>query len=224
MRGTKSDPEREALAEVRAVYADLAHRPAERSCVRSTGCCQFRLTGRTPQLTRGEALLAARAFRATGRKALTSRHLALALNRLGFRAVVRDTRLVRWGARAAEHADSARREAFEVAVVAKWAKLVEDYGIRLVLSLDLHWLVSKHLFVGDPNVRAVHSFWMNDVPASLPGAPTFSLDARELIGAAKVMHHCGNDGQEAALRRLGVEQVRRYGPGSPADDLEAALA
>ncbi len=67
------NPESEALTEVRAVYADLAARPAERSCVRSTGCCQFRVTGRTPQLTRGEARLAARAFRATGRKALPVR-------------------------------------------------------------------------------------------------------------------------------------------------------
>jgi Fe-S-cluster containining protein len=67
------DPERLALAEVREVYTQLARRPAERSCTRSTGCCQFHLTGRTPQLTRGEALLAARAVRATGRKALPDR-------------------------------------------------------------------------------------------------------------------------------------------------------
>jgi Fe-S-cluster containining protein len=73
MRRDQPNKESEALAEVRAVYADLARRPAERSCVRSTGCCQFRMTGRTPQVTRGEAVLAARAFRATGRKALPVR-------------------------------------------------------------------------------------------------------------------------------------------------------
>ncbi len=69
----KPDPERAALAEVRDVYEQLAQRPAERACTRSTGCCQFHITGRTPQLTRGEALLAARAVRATGRKALPDR-------------------------------------------------------------------------------------------------------------------------------------------------------
>lgn len=38
-----------------------------------TECCQFKLTGKTPYLTRGEALVAARALRATGRKTLPDR-------------------------------------------------------------------------------------------------------------------------------------------------------
>ena len=59
-----------ALAEVRAVYAELAKRPLERSCQASTGCCQFQLTGLTPHLTKGDALVAAKGFRATGRKEL----------------------------------------------------------------------------------------------------------------------------------------------------------
>lgn len=59
-----------ALAEVRQVYADLAARPVDRNCVRVKECCHFKLTGRTPYLTKGEALLAANALRATGRKAL----------------------------------------------------------------------------------------------------------------------------------------------------------
>src|SRR5881227_2479192 len=59
-----------ALAEVRQVYADLAQRPIQRNCVRRTECCHFKLTGRTPYLTKGEALLAAKALRGTGRKSL----------------------------------------------------------------------------------------------------------------------------------------------------------
>ena len=59
-----------ALNEVRAVYAELAKRTIERDCQGRAECCQFQLTGLTPQLTKGEALLAAKAFRATGRKAL----------------------------------------------------------------------------------------------------------------------------------------------------------
>jgi uncharacterized protein len=58
------------LAEVRAVYQELAKRPAQRNCIARTECCQFRLTGLTPHLTKGEALLAAKAFRATGRREL----------------------------------------------------------------------------------------------------------------------------------------------------------
>ena len=58
------------LAEVRAVYAEVDARPAERNCTRLTECCQFKLTGSTPMLTRGEALVAAKALRAAGRKKL----------------------------------------------------------------------------------------------------------------------------------------------------------
>jgi Fe-S-cluster containining protein len=59
-----------ALAEVRQVYVDLAQKPIQRNCVRKTECCHFKLTGRTPYLTKGEAVVAAMAFRATGRKSL----------------------------------------------------------------------------------------------------------------------------------------------------------
>ena len=58
------------LDEVRAVYQDLARRPVPRHCLARTECCQFNLTGLTPHLTKGEALLAAKAFRATGRREL----------------------------------------------------------------------------------------------------------------------------------------------------------
>ena len=51
---------------------DLAGRPVERDCIRRTECCQFKLTGRTPFLTKGEALTAARAWRATGNRRLPS--------------------------------------------------------------------------------------------------------------------------------------------------------
>lgn len=59
-----------ALTEVLSVYAELGRRPVQRNCLSRTECCQFRLTGKIPQLTRGEALRAAQAFRATGRKTL----------------------------------------------------------------------------------------------------------------------------------------------------------
>jgi Fe-S-cluster containining protein len=61
---------RAALEKVRAIYREVDARPIERNCTRLTECCQFRLTGRTPMLTRGEALVAAHAVRAAGRKTL----------------------------------------------------------------------------------------------------------------------------------------------------------
>ena len=71
---SRPDPAIEpALSEVRAVYAEVAARPVERACERRTECCQFHITGRVPQLTRGEALVAARALRASGRKQLPAR-------------------------------------------------------------------------------------------------------------------------------------------------------
>ncbi|HEV2692671.1 MAG TPA: YkgJ family cysteine cluster protein [Verrucomicrobiae bacterium] len=59
-----------AIAEVRAVYQELARRPVQRNCIARTECCRFQITSQTPHLTKGEALLAAKAFRATGRKEL----------------------------------------------------------------------------------------------------------------------------------------------------------
>jgi Fe-S-cluster containining protein len=69
-RQLESERHYTAVAEVRAVYDELAKRPIERQCVRLTECCQFKLTGATPYLTAGEALLAAKALRASGRTRL----------------------------------------------------------------------------------------------------------------------------------------------------------
>ena len=63
-------PPEEVMNGVREVYAELTSRPVQRACVSSAQCCQFRLTGRTPYLTRGEALVLAKAVRASGRKEL----------------------------------------------------------------------------------------------------------------------------------------------------------
>jgi len=70
MKG-RSHPQ--TLAAVRAIYDELAARPIERACERRTDCCHFRLTGRTPFLTKGEAAVAAAALRATGRTKLPLR-------------------------------------------------------------------------------------------------------------------------------------------------------
>lgn len=58
----------EAIREVRAIYQEWAQRPIDRNCTGLADCCRFRLVGHTPYLTRGEALVAAKAWRAAGRK------------------------------------------------------------------------------------------------------------------------------------------------------------
>ena len=56
----------DAMDAVKAVYGELANRPVERDCVRRTECCQFKLTGKTPYLTAGEALVTAAALKQSG--------------------------------------------------------------------------------------------------------------------------------------------------------------
>ncbi|MGI8956840.1 MAG: YkgJ family cysteine cluster protein [Chthoniobacterales bacterium] len=71
-QSASTDATPSAIAEVRRVYAELATRPVDRQCIRRTECCQFKLTGLTPYLTKGEAIVAARAWRASGRTKLPS--------------------------------------------------------------------------------------------------------------------------------------------------------
>jgi len=58
----------EAARDVRAIYAEWQSRPIHRHCTGIADCCRFRLVGHTPYLTKGEALVAAKAWRAAGRK------------------------------------------------------------------------------------------------------------------------------------------------------------
>lgn len=63
----RSDPN-EVAFQVRDIYAEWQKRPIERNCTGIADCCRFQQTGRTPYLTRGEALVAANAWKAAGRK------------------------------------------------------------------------------------------------------------------------------------------------------------
>jgi Fe-S-cluster containining protein len=67
-RGLTPTERQSLLLQVRDIYARLAQRPIERRCTGISDCCRFRLTGRTPFLTRGEALLAYQGSRAVGKK------------------------------------------------------------------------------------------------------------------------------------------------------------
>jgi Fe-S-cluster containining protein len=66
--------ERDALAALREIYRELAERPLLRTCALRTDCCRFKLTGRTPYVTKPEALLAAKAVRASGRRTPAKRN------------------------------------------------------------------------------------------------------------------------------------------------------
>ena len=155
--------------------------------------------------------------------AKTSRHLCLALARLGYGAIGRDTRLIRWAAAEVEKESPMRREAYETAVVAKWNKFIFDYGIDTIVSLDLHWLFSSQLFVSDDQVKRIHSFWFDDLRSHLQAAPMFSLAPRaplEMMNEAS--HHCYGQGQAEELRLLGVRRILPSALAAPAEYLHAA--
>jgi len=65
----KRDLAEEAVSQV---YTELARRPVERDCIGRADCCRFRLTGQVPYVTRGEAMVAAKAWKATGRTRVAS--------------------------------------------------------------------------------------------------------------------------------------------------------
>ena len=65
-----AERERDAETAVWQIYRELDERRITRSCTLRTECCRFRLTGKVPLLTRGEALVAMRTLRAAGRKSV----------------------------------------------------------------------------------------------------------------------------------------------------------
>ncbi len=69
-RGLTYEERNQLLQQVRDIYVRLAKRPIDRNCTGLSDCCRFRLTGQTPFLTRGEALVARQAARAGGKKKL----------------------------------------------------------------------------------------------------------------------------------------------------------
>ena len=68
----RGEVDREVFGEVEAVYVELEVRlrTVVRDCRVVTRCCRFQLTGEVPVLTLGEALVAARGVRASGRREL----------------------------------------------------------------------------------------------------------------------------------------------------------
>ena len=54
-----SDPIRSAISHIRSIYAELENLREVRNCTARTTCCRFGITGKTPMLTAGEALVAA---------------------------------------------------------------------------------------------------------------------------------------------------------------------
>jgi Fe-S-cluster containining protein len=68
----KPSPHQPLLQELRAIYDEIERRPLPRQCEMRTTCCHFRVTGKTPLVTKIEAIMAAKGVRASGRKKLVT--------------------------------------------------------------------------------------------------------------------------------------------------------
>ena len=134
--------------------------------------------------------------------AKTSRHLCVALERLGLRAVSRDTRLIRWAVADVERECPSRREPYEGSVVAKWSKFIIDYGIDTVISLDLHWLFSSRLFLDDDQVKQIHSF------GSMIFAPIFK--PRPCSRSRRIRPLNSSIGPKSATTATGAARLRNF--------------
>lgn len=68
LRENSAPDQAAAIGEVLEIYAEWETRPMVRACTGIADCCRFRLVGHTPYLSKGEALVAARAWKAAGRR------------------------------------------------------------------------------------------------------------------------------------------------------------
>lgn len=67
MNPTSPENLRQAAEKVFSVYSDLEKLGISRDCILRNRCCRFRLTGKKPMLTLGEAIVLARGLREAGR-------------------------------------------------------------------------------------------------------------------------------------------------------------
>jgi hypothetical protein len=156
--------------------------------------------------------------------AKTSRHLCRALERIGRTGICRDTRICRWAAVEAGKYSAERRNGYEDLLFAKWHRIMFDYGVETVISLDLHWLFSARIFLPTISVTQIHSFWFDDLRTYLQSAPSFPLGERpmiELLNDDKVRHHAYGRGQMEELRLLGIKRLAPSALAAPAEYLDA---
>jgi hypothetical protein len=94
--------------------------------------------------------------------AKTSDYLAAALERRGIPAYVRDNAESRLLTFLYSEEMAARTPQAQQAIGDGFRDLVASAGIDTVLSLDLNWYVTPHLFVNDTAIRSIHSLWFDD--------------------------------------------------------------
>jgi hypothetical protein len=145
--------------------------------------------------------------------AKTSDYLAAALERRGIPAYVRDNAESRLLTFLYSEEMAARTPQAQQAIGDGFRDLVASAGIDTVLSLDLNWYVTPHLFVNDTAIRSIHSLWFDDFRSwcTSPMNPCFPVDGdvfQQQIKHPKVMHHFYGDSQALEARLLGFTRQR----------------
>ena len=123
-----------------------------------------------------------------------------------------------------EDDDAAFLSGTGAAIRARIDQRIAAEGIGTVLGLDLNWFVDPSLFLDNPRIARVLSFWFDDVKAwcqasyntCFPGA---SERLPEALRHPKVLHCCYGRGQMEEMRFLGFERTRLSFLAAPADYL-----
>ena len=145
--------------------------------------------------------------------AKTSDFLAEALERRHIPAYVRDSAEARLLSFVYSAEMAAQAPLAQEAVVESLRELIEYAAIDTVLSLDLNWYVTPGLFVDDPAIKSIHSFWFDDFRSwcTSPMNPCFPVEGdifQQHVKHPKVMHHFYGQSQALEAQLLGVTSQR----------------
>ncbi len=144
--------------------------------------------------------------------AKTSDYLAAALERRGVPTYVRDNAESRLLTFLFSEEMQSKTPLAQEAICESFRELVEYADIDTVLSLDLNWYVTPGLFINDPAIRSIHSFWFDDFRSwcTSPFNPCFEVGEvfQQHVKHPKVTHHFYGDSQAQEARMLGVTRQR----------------
>jgi hypothetical protein len=159
--------------------------------------------------------------------AKTTDYLADALERHGIPAYVRDNADARMLTYLFSQEMAPKAPRAQQAICEAMRELIQHAGIDTVLSLDLNWYVTPGLFIDDPAIRTVHSFWFDDFRSwcTSPMNPIFPVEGdvfQQNIKNSKVTHHFYGDSQALEARLLGFTSQRRTRLAAPRQLLDCA--
>lgn len=140
----------------------------------------------------------------------TSEMLAAACRHIGLPVIVRDSADCRYLGALLEQVDNpAYTKEAAARVNEKFLNLMLGNEIDTVLSLDVQWLFSPDLFIGNPEIQSIHSLWFDDMRSWARANYMFAQCRDEFqrhIHDPKVTHYFYGRGLALEGRMLGIEK------------------